>query len=59
MCEYCYKFKCVSEGLCIDECSEIQCEFQCDYEFCKYQSDCENEEERLYKQDNERRKILR
>ena len=41
--EYCAMFKCVLDSCWVNECSEIQCMFQFDCDFCKYQSDCENE----------------
>ncbi len=43
--EYCCRFRCISQENCTDYeegCSEVQCGFQYDCEFCRYQDDCEN-----------------
>ena len=45
MTEYCADFKCVSRTHCNDYCggygcSEIQCDFQYDCEFCTHQDEC-------------------
>ena len=52
MAEYCCKFKCSSEDKCSDfdynnGCSEVQCEFQYDCEFCAFQNECDRESEEL------------
>lgn len=41
--EYCCNFKCVAKGYCMDDCSEIQCEFDCDCEFCQNYEKCQEE----------------
>ena len=40
--ETCYKFECVSKNHCNDypECSDVQCQFEYDCEFCVYQDEC-------------------
>ena len=48
--EYCADFNCVSKCHCNDYdngdgCSEIQCDFQYDCEFCTHQEECRAEKE--------------
>ena len=38
--ECCYRFECVSRNHCEDECSEIQCQFEYDCEFCRHYEKC-------------------
>lgn len=43
--KYCCMFECISKDNCLDYengCSEVQCEFQYDCEFCRKQDDCES-----------------
>ena len=42
--EYCCNFECVSKDHCVDDCSEIQCEFQYDCENCRHECGCNESE---------------
>ena len=44
--EYCCNFKCISKD-CVDDCSEIQCQFQYDCEYCQHYDDCQAKHEEM------------
>jgi hypothetical protein len=51
--EYCCNFECISKDCCVDDCSEIQCQFQYDCEFCQHYGECQEKHEELVGEDNE------
>lgn len=54
--EYCADFECVSKQCCNDYiggdgCTEIQCQFQYDCEFCQHYGECQEKHEELVGED--------
>lgn len=39
--DFCCNFKCTSRAHCEDDCSDVQCTFQYDCDFCEHLYDCE------------------
>lgn len=55
--EYCADFECVSKQCCNDYiggdgCTEIQCQFQYDCEFCQHYGECQEKHEEMVGEDN-------